>query len=149
MEDAVRIRYDTGNEFAPDDPFGRRLLRLERSGAVRLGNWSRAGKRAWVGQAEPAAFDAVIGHLVAGGFPTWLPPPIPASAAFTLTLETDRAGRFSVTDSIYSENQSYRNALAWLDAVVRQLSGDAIPVGPVRNQRLVLESREARIEEVG
>jgi hypothetical protein len=149
LEGAVRIRYDTGNEFAPDDPFGRRLLRLERSGDARLGNWSRAGRRGWTGRVEPAAFDAVIGHLLAGGFPTWMPSPIPASAAFTLTVETDRARRFSVTDSIHSENTSYRNALTWLDAVVRQLSGDAIPVGPVRNQRLVLESREARIEEVG
>jgi hypothetical protein len=149
MEGAVSIRYDTGNEFAPDDPFGRRLLRLERSGAVRLGNWSRTGKRGWAGRVEPAAFDAVIAHLVAGGFPGWMPPLIPASAAYTLTVQTDGAGRFSVTDSIYSENKSYRNALAWLDAVVRQLSGDAIRVGPVRNQRLVLESREVAIEEVG
>jgi len=146
---AVRIRYDTGNEFAPDDPFGRRLLRLDRSGAVLLGNWSRTGRRAWAGRVELPAFDAVIGHLVAGGFPTWMPPPMPASAAYTLTVDTDRAGRFSVTDSVYSENAGYRNALAWLDAIVRQLSSDAIPVGPVRNQRLVLESREARIEEVG
>jgi len=149
LEGAVRIRYDTGNEFAPDDPFGRRLLSLERSGAVRLGNWGRGGKRAWAGRVEPAAFVAVIAHLVAGGFPTWVPPLIPASAAFTLTVDTERAGRFSVTDSIHSQNKSYRDALAWLDAVVRQLSADAIPVGPVRNQRLVLESREARIEEVG
>jgi len=37
-----------------------------------------------------------------------VPPPIPASAAFTLTVDTQSAGRFSVTDSIYSENTSYR-----------------------------------------
>jgi hypothetical protein len=145
LEGALRIRYDTGNPNAPDDPFGRRLLILERSGAARLGNWSRGGNRAWVGQIEPAAFDAVIAHLEAGGFPGWEPPPIPPSAAFTLTVDADQRRRYSVTDSIYSQNKSYRNALAWLDAVVRQLSGDAIPVGPVRNQRLVLESREADI----
>ena len=148
MDGAVRIRYDTGNEHAPDDPFGRRLLLLDRSGAVRLGTWARSGNRAWAGRVEPSAFDAVIAHLEAGGFPTWVPPPIPPSAAFTLSVDTEKGQRFSVVDSIYSQNKSFRNALAWLDAVVRQLSGDAIPVGPARNQRLVLESREANVGEV-
>ena len=81
-----------------------------------------------------------MAHLEAGGFPSYAPGPIPPSAVFTLTVSAGTT--YSVTDSIYTKNQSFRNALAWLDAVVRQLSGDAIPVGPVRNQRLVLESRE-------
>lgn len=84
----------------------------------------------------------MLAHLRAAGFPDYVPPPIPPSAHFTLTVDTDSGRRFELTDSIYSTNQGVRNALAWLDAMVRQLSGDAIPTGPVRKQRLVSETRE-------
>lgn len=114
---------------------------LELSGSVRLEQRRQGARRAWAGRVEPSAFDAVMAHLQAGGFPDYRPGPITPSAAFTLTVVAGTA-ELSVTDSIHSKNQSFRNALAWLDAMVRQLSGDAIPVGPVRNQRLVLESRE-------
>lgn len=149
MDGAVRIRYDAGSEFAPDHPFGRTLLILDRSGNARLGSWRLGTARAWIGRVEPSAFEAAIAHLLAGGFPDYSPPPIPPSAHFTLTVDTESSQRHSVMDSIHSKNVGVRNALAWLDAVVRQLSGDAIPVGPVRNQRLVLQRREATIEEVG
>lgn len=131
------IRYDAGSEFAPDHPFGRTTLVLRRSGEATLEQAHQGSRRSWAGRVQPAAFEAVIAHMEAGGFPTYAPGPIPPSAVFTFTVDA-----FSVTDSIYSKNPSFRNALAWLDAIVRQLSGDAIPVGPVRNQRLVLESRE-------
>ena len=140
MDGATRIRYQAGSEFAPDHPFGHTDLTWERSGDARVSQARLGTKRAWAGRVDPSAFDAVIAHLEAGGFPDYVPGPIPPSAVFTLTVSAGTA--YSVTDSIYSKNQSFRNALAWLDAVVRQLSGDAIPVGPVRNQRLVLESRE-------
>ena len=140
MEGATRIRYSAGSEFAPDHRFGQTVLVLERTGAAHLEQRHQGARRSWSGRVEPAAFDAVIAHLEAGGFPNYVPGPITPSAVFTITVEA--AASFSVTDSIYSKNQSFRNALAWLDAVVRQMTGDAIPVGPVRRQRLVLESRE-------
>jgi hypothetical protein len=149
VDGVVRIRYDAGSEFAPDHPSGRILLVLERSGKARLGNWRLGAARAWTGRVDPSAFDAVIAHLLTGGFPDYSPPPIPPSAHFTLTVVTESAQEHSVTDSIYTKNQGLRNAPAWLHAVVRQLSGDAIPLGPLRNQRLVLESREGSIEEAG
>lgn len=125
------------------------MLTLERTGEARLGQWHQGSARAWAGRVEAAAYDAVIAHLAAGGFPNYTPGPIAPSAHFTLTVETVAGERFSVTDSIYSKNQGLSNALAWLDAVVRQLSGDVIRAGPVRKQRLVVESRPASIEEVG
>ena len=140
LEGATRIRYRAGSEFAPDDPFGQLSLVLERSGSARLEQRRQGAARAWAGRVEPAAFDAVIAHLEAGGFPSYRPGPITPSATFTVTVVA--GSEHSVTDSIYSKNRSFANAVAWLSCVVRQLSGDAIPVGPARNQRLVLESRE-------
>lgn len=140
MEGATRIRYRAGSEFAPDDPFGDLSLVLERSGTAHLEQRRLGTARSWAGRVEPSAFDAVLAHLKAGGFPDYQPGPITPSATFTLTVIA--GSEDSVTDSIYSKNRSFRDALAWLDCIVRQLSGDAIPVGPVRNQRLVLESHE-------
>lgn len=140
MDGATRIRFRAGAEFAPDDPFGQLNLVLERSGSARLEQRRQGSTRAWAGRVEPEAFDAVIAHLQAGGFPDYRPGPITPSASFTLTVVSD--SEHSVTDSIYSKNKSFANAVAWLNCVVRQLSADAIPVGPVRNQHLVLESRE-------
>jgi hypothetical protein len=138
----MRIRYVAGSEFAPDHPFGSTELVLQRSGEARLSQARQGSKRSWSGRVEPAAFDAVLAHLEAGGFPGYEPGPITPSAHFTLVVETDSGQSYSVTDSLYPKNQGIKNALAWLDAVVRQLSGDAIPVGPVRSQQLVLESEE-------
>jgi len=140
----MRIRYDAGSEFAPDHPFGRTELVLERSGEARLEQALRGSNRSWAGRVDTAAFDAILAHLEAAGFPGYQPGPITPSAHFTLSVDTESGDQHSLTDSLYPKNEGLKNALAWLNAVVRQLSGDAIPVGPVRNQRLVLESRETR-----
>jgi hypothetical protein len=134
------IRYDAGSEFAPDDPFGRTVLVLERSGAARLGNWRLGRSRAWAGRLDGRVFEAVLSHLSAGGFPERRPAAIlPGAAHFTLTVEADPPQ--SVLDSLYTDNAGYRNALVLLNGVVRQLSGDAIPVGPPPAEALVHDPR--------
>ncbi|HET7466494.1 MAG TPA: hypothetical protein VFL29_07490 [Candidatus Dormibacteraeota bacterium] len=140
-----RIRYDTGNPEAPDDPFGRMVLILEPSGLVRLGNWHRGGVRAWSGSVALGVTDAVLEHLRDGGFPAG-PRSITPSAVFTLTVESNPEQ--SLTDSVHSSNESYRSALKLLHGVIRQLSGDVLRVGPAPAETLVLNARSISIDEV-
>lgn len=145
-EPAHRIRYDAGNPHAPDDPFGRTLLIIERTGLARLGNWHRGGTRAWSGSISLDVIDEVLGHLTAGGFPDWRPRSIVPGAVFTLTVETNPPQ--SVMDSTHSSNPEYRAAVQLLDGVIRQLSSDVIPIGRAPDRMLVLSSRSIPIEEV-
>jgi hypothetical protein len=145
VQGAPRIRYLTGNEHAPDDPFGRIVLVLDPAGLVRLGNWSRGGVRAWGGTVALGVVDRVLAHLRAGGFPE-RPRSITPSALFTLSLETDPPQ--SVMDSIHTANAGYREALQLLHCVIRQLSGDEIPVGRPPEEALVHGARSIDIDDV-
>lgn len=142
---ARRIRYDTGNPEAPDDPFGRRLLIVDRSGLTRLGNWHRGGARAWSGTVVLEVMDEVLEHLAAGGFPEWRPSKIAPGAIYTLVVEGDES--YSVMDSAHTSNPEFKVALQLLNGIVRQLSGDAIRIGqPERT--LVHGTRSISIDDV-
>lgn len=128
MNEATRrIRYDAGNPNAPDDPFGRTLLVLDRTGLARLDNWHRGGTRAWSGSVGLGVMDEVLSHLAAGGFPDWRPRVIVPGAIYTLTVEGNLPQ--SVIDNVNTSNPDYKKALELLNGVIRQLSGGAIPVG--------------------
>lgn len=126
-EAARRIRYDAGNAEAPDDPFGRMLLILDRTGLARLDNWHRGGARAWSGSVALGVMDEVLSHLAAGGFPDWRPRSIIPGAIYTLTVEGNLPQ--SVIDNVNTSNPDYKKALELLNGVIRQLSEGAIPVG--------------------
>ena len=126
-EAARRIRYDAGNAEAPDDPFGRMLLILDRTGLARLDNWHRGGARAWSGSVALGVMDEVLSHLAAGGFPDWRPRSIVPGAIYTLTVEGNLPQ--SVIDNVNTSNPDYKKALELLNGVIRQLSEGAIPVG--------------------
>lgn len=140
-----RIRYDTGNPEAPDDPFGRRLLIVDRSGLARLGNWHRGGTRAWGGTVTLELMDEVLEHLAEGGFPDWRPHSVTPGGIYTLTVDADRS--YTAMDSIHTSNAEFKIALQLLDGVVRQLSGDAIPVGRL-DRKLVLSKHSIPIEDI-
>lgn len=145
MLGAPRIRYEAGNPEAPDDPFGRMVLILDPTGLVRLGNWSRAGVRAWGGTLALGVVDKVLAQLQAGRFPE-RPRSITPSATFTLTIESSPPQ--SVIDSIYTANQGYREALKLFHGMIRQLSSDEIPVGRPPEEKLVRGARPIDIDEV-
>ena len=142
---ARRIRYDTGNPEAPDDPFGRILLILDRTGLAKLGNWHRGGTDAWSGIVTLEVMDEVLRHLAAGGFPDWRPRSITPGATYTLSVDADRS--YSMMDSAHSSNPEFKVALELLNGVVRQLSGDAIPIGRLE-RKVVLSRHSVPIDDV-
>jgi hypothetical protein len=72
-------------------------------------------------------------------------------ATFTLRLVTDPPGsspELQVWDNTHSKNPGYRAAIQLLDAVVRQLSQDTVPIGPAPPQVLVRDIRPLDVDEV-
>src|ERR1700759_728835 len=86
------IRYRTGNEHNPSDPFGRSELVLHADGSARLEHHFSRKRRtgAWTGQVDVAAVGALVAALREAGFPA---PPGPGGAlppgatVRTLTVE--------------------------------------------------------------
>ena len=134
------IRYSAGNEHNPGDPWGRSELVIRADGSARLDHHFSRGRqpRAWAGHVDASVPGELLAALDRAGFPA-VPPagPLPPGAApRRLTVETDGAARQALVSWHRAPSlPGYAEAFDLIDAVIRQLSGDAVPYpterGPV------------------
>jgi len=125
------IRYSVGNEHNPADPWGRSELVIHSDGSARLDHYFSMGgePRAWFGYVDAAALDEMLASLGRAGFPPF-PQAVPAppdTAWRRLALESDgsvQQGMVSWDDPALPPG--YAAAFDLIDAVIRQLSGDAV-----------------------
>jgi hypothetical protein len=125
------IRYRVGNEHNPADPWGRSELVIHPDGSARLDQHFSRGRspRAWSGQVDAAALDELLAALELAGFPPSSPAvPFPPDTALRhLTVEADGAVRQGLIGWHDPAPQpGYAAAFDLIDAVIRQLSGDAV-----------------------
>jgi len=125
------LRYSVGNEHNPSDPWGRSELLIRADGRAELEHhFARTGQaRAWAGQVDAAALDELWAALGHEGFPAVTPtPPLPADATVRrLTVEADGAAHQARLSLAHTLSQpGYAAVFDLLDAVIRQLSGDAV-----------------------
>ena len=125
------IRYRVGNENNPADPWGRSELVIRPDGSARLDHhFSRGGGlRAWSGHVDPAALDELLEALEQAGFPPFAPvgPFPPDTTLRWLAVESDGAvDEGLVTWDDPAPQPGYAAAFDLIDAVIRQLSGDAV-----------------------
>jgi uncharacterized protein YjbI with pentapeptide repeats len=126
------IRYRTGNEHNPSDPFGRSELVLHADGQARLDHHFSRKRRtgAWTGQVDAAAVSALFAALDEAGFPAvpgpgFLPPD---STTRTLIVEAGGASQqVSLGWHQTPPQPGYGVAFDILDGVIRQLSGTDVP----------------------
>jgi hypothetical protein len=125
------IRYRVGNEHNPADPQGRSELVIHPDGSARLDHYFSRGRspRAWSGQVDAAALDELLTALDRAGFPPSSPAvPFPPDTTLRhLAVEADgavRQGLISWHDP--APRPGYAAAFDLIDAVIRQLSGDAV-----------------------
>ena len=125
------IRYSVGNEHNPADPWGRSELVIHPDGSARLDHHFSRGRepRAWSGHVDAAALDELLAALDRAGFPLFLPVRAlpPGTTLRSLAVERDGA----VQQGLFSWNNlppqpGYAEAFDLIDAVIRQLSGDAV-----------------------
>ena len=125
------LRYSVGNEHNPGDPWGRSELVIQHDGTARLDHhFSRVNTvGAWTGRVDAAALAALWSALERAGFPTAPSTPfVPGAAPRRLTVEGDGASQQAMVG--YHEAAKlpgYAEAFDLLDAIARQLSGDAVP----------------------
>jgi hypothetical protein len=125
------IRYRVGNEHNPADPWGRSELVIHPDGSARLDHhFSRGGgPRAWSGHVDAAALDELLAALEQAGFPPFAPAvPFPPDTTLRwLAVEADGAVRQGLINwDDPAPQPGYAVALDLIDAVIRQLSGDAV-----------------------
>jgi hypothetical protein len=126
------IRYSTGSEHSPADPWGRSELAIEPGGGARLDHYFSRGRpaRAWTGQVDPAALAALRAALHEAGFPAVPGPgPLPPDATVRrLVVAAD--GTAQQVNLGWHQTPSlagYATAFDILDGVIRQLSGETVP----------------------
>jgi hypothetical protein len=134
------IRYSVGNEHDPGDPWGRSELVIRADGSARLDQHFSRGRepRAWAGHVDAAVLGELLAALGRAGFPD-VPPagPLPPGAAVRrLTVEVSGAARQALVSWHRTPSlPGYDEAFGLIDAVIRQLSGNAVPYqtkhGPV------------------
>ena len=127
------IRYRTGNEHNPSDPFGRSELVLHADGSVRLDHYFSRKRRtgAWTGQVDGAAVDALFAALQEAGFPAPAGPGgalPPGSTLRTLIVEAGRDSQEVFLAWHDTPAQlGYGVAFDIIDGIIRQLSGADVP----------------------
>jgi hypothetical protein len=126
------IRYSVGNEHNPGDPWGRSELVIRADGSARLDHHFSRGRepRAWAGHVDAAALGELTAALDRAGFPAVPPaPPLPPDSALRrLTVEADGAAQQALVSWHRTPSlPGYAEAFGLIDAVIRQLSGDAVP----------------------
>jgi len=128
----VSIYFSTGNEHAPDDPFGRIALEIDDDGNAKLEHFSRTGNGSWNGRMEPAELQAVVAAMKRGGFPERPPHPMPRPGTLIIELELDE-GNGPVTLMMPFDEamkvSGYAAALNRLQAFARELSAGAYQRG--------------------
>lgn len=124
------IGYSVGNEHDPGDPWGRSELVIQPDGGARLDHYfSRVGGAgAWTGRVDAAALRALREALRQANFPA-APDAMftPGAAVRRITVVADGVSQQVALD--YHKASSlpgYAEACDLLDAMVRQLSGDAV-----------------------
>jgi hypothetical protein len=138
------IRYRVGNEHSPTDPWGRSELVIRPDGTARMDHFfSRpcpAGPTGtWTGRIDPDALSQLWADLSRAGFPN-VPParPLPPDSTIrTLTVEAD-GGSEHVYLSWHQTGSmpGYSEAFDLIDAVIRQLSLDAVKY-PAKQPQIV------------
>jgi hypothetical protein len=153
------VRYSVGNEHNPGDPWGRSELVIHPDGSARLDHHFSRGRepRAWTGQVDLAALGELLTALRRAGFPAVPPMPAlpPGATLRRLALEANGTANGTVgsaTDGAADGATSgvpqqalvgwhqapsmpgYAEAFDLLDAVIRQLSGDAVRYPTKRGQ---------------
>jgi len=128
----LTIRYSVGNEHDPGNPWGRSELVIRADGSARLEHHFSRGRepRAWTGHVDAAALAELTAALDRAGFPAVPPaPPLPPGSTLRrLTMEADGAAQQALVSWHRTPSlPGYAEAFGLIDAVIRQLSGDAVP----------------------
>jgi hypothetical protein len=125
------IRYRVGNEHNPADPWGRSELVIHPDGSARLDqHFPRGGEpRAWSGRVDAAALDELLAALDRAGFPPSRPAPGLPPDTTLRWLVVEAAG--AVRQGFISWHEpppqpGYAEAFDLIDAVIRQLSAEAV-----------------------
>jgi hypothetical protein len=126
------VRYSVGNEHNPGDPWGRSELVIHADGSARLDHHFSRGRepRAWAGHVDAAALGELRAALDRAGFPTLPPTPdLPPGASLrSLAVEVDGVARQALVSWHHTPSMpGYTEAFDLIDAVIRQLSGEAVP----------------------
>ena len=145
----LSIGYSVGNENNPGDPWGRSELVIHADGSARLDHhFSRRGPaRAWTGRVDAAALDELRAALGRAGFPA-VPAagPLPPGAAVRrLTVGTGGTVRQAAVSWDHTSSlPGYAEAFDLIDAVIRQLSGDAVRY-PTQRGRVVHDTATVQL----
>ena len=126
------LRYSTGNEHSPADPWGRSELAIAPGGRARLDHYFSRGRpaRAWTGQVDPAALAALAAALDEAGFPAVPGPALLPPDATVRRLVVEAGGVTRQVSLGWHQTPSlagYATAFDILDGVIRQLSGETVP----------------------
>ena len=117
------LRYSSGNEHNPTDPWGRSELTVHGDGRAELEQHHsrRPGTSTWDGQVGPQALSALWAALGQAGFPAPPPPrPVPPDSVIRrLTVESDGAAQ---TVLLAGPAHHYSAVVALLDGLIHQLS---------------------------
>ncbi len=128
----MSIYFSTGNEHAPDDPFGRIVLEIDDEGAATLEHHSRAGNGSWTGTMDPAELQRAVAAMKRGGFPERPPHPMPAPGTTMIELELDEGdGPVTLMAPLHvaEAHPGYDEALGILQSFAHDLSEGAYQRG--------------------
>jgi len=139
------LRYNVGNEHDPGDPWGRSELVIDPDGTARLEHhFSRSQTvGAWAGHVDAAALETLWAALERAGFPAAPVTPLtPGASPRKLVVETDGVSEQAIIGYHQASSLSgYAEAFDLLDAIVRQLSADAVDY-PTSQATIVRDAAE-------
>lgn len=140
------LRYSVGNEYDPGDPWGRSELVIQHDGTARLKHFFSRVDRvgAWTGRIDAAALETLWSALSRAGFPVAPTAAITPGAVRRLVVDSDGVSEQATFG--YHQTSSlpgYAEAFDLLDAVVRQLSLDAVAY-PASRAPIVSDAAEQR-----
>ncbi len=119
------LTYASGLESSPSDRRGKSVLTLRGEGSAQLENRWYTKQRAYRGSVAPAVVEAILGALLAAGFPAVPPHPLPSGSSLR-TLHLRNGGHEAYTMPIEwhagGAILGYRAAFRILDSIVRQVS---------------------------
>jgi len=140
------LEYSVGNENDPGDPWGRSVLVIQTDGTARLDHFfSRVGGAgAWTGRVDTAALEALWSALKQAGFPAAPTTPLtPGAAPRRLAVTANgQSQRAIIGYHQASKLPGYAEAFDLLDAIVRQLSDEAVDY-PTNQPQIVHDAATA------
>ena len=147
-EQTATLTYTSGSEWSPEDRFGRCVLVIRADGGARLDRNQRGQASAWQGRVPPAILGEVLLDLFRAGFPevphSMIPP---GSGRYDIQLRSGPTRQTATVHGyVYRQMPGYREAIELLDAIVRQLSLDAIRVGPRPGRAVVTDAQPAAVD---